>query len=106
MRSAVFMSDDQVLELVARARQDSELWQALKERELEIERIYATARAQGKWPDSPDFVIDPPPLRPTFHELLSVFLERVYGANAGKYERGSLLLCLRKEIRIELGLPV
>jgi hypothetical protein len=106
MRPAVFMTKEQTAELVAKAKQDPRLWQAFKERELEVERIHAAARAQGKWPDSPDFVIDPPPLRPSFGELLVDLMKSLYGDDFNKYAHGSVALALRREIRLELGLPV
>lgn len=104
MTRAVFMTSEQLEELVAVARRDPELWQKLKDRELEGERREAAARAQGKWLDSPDVVLDPPS-RPSRDELIFEFLARQYGSDHHFY-RGQLTMALRKEVRIELNLPV
>jgi hypothetical protein len=103
MTRAIFMTNEQVEELVALAKQDQILWRQLKDRELEGERREAAARAQGKWQDSPDVVLDPL-VRPSRDELIFNFLVKQYGADQHFY-RGQLTMALRREVRIELGLP-
>jgi hypothetical protein len=105
MVQAKFMTPEQVEQLVQLAKQNTELWQKLKERESEGESRYAAARAQGKWPDLHAREL-PPLTRPSWEELLIEFLKAQYGEDYYRFERGRLTMALRKEIRKELNLPV
>jgi hypothetical protein len=86
MTRAVFMTPEQVETLIAIARQDQEIWQKLKDRELEGESRFAAARAQGKWPDLHKREL-PPPLRPSWSELLNEFLKAQYGDDYWRFEQ-------------------
>jgi hypothetical protein len=105
MTRAVFMTPEQVEKLVAIIRQDQELWQKLKDRELEGESRFAAARAQGKWPDLHAQEL-PPAMRPSWNELLNEFLKTQYGDDYWRFEQMNLTMALRREIRKELNLPV
>jgi len=105
MVRAIFMTPEQVEQLVQLAKQDTELWQKLKDRELEGESRFATARAQGKWPDLHEEEL-PPLTRPSWDELLIEFLKAQYGAVYYNFERMNLTMAIRREIRKELNLPL
>ena len=105
MTPPIFMTQQQVRELLDLVRRDLDLWQMLKDREVEGERIYAIARSQGKWPDL-DADTLPPRMRPSLDELMVEFLVRQYGADYHCYSRASLTMAIRKELRIELGMPI
>jgi len=105
MVRAIFMTPEQVEQLVRLAKQDSKLWQKLKEREVEGENQFALARSQGKWPDLHAREL-PPLMRPSWAELLIEFLKTQYGEDYYRFERGRLTIALRREIRKELNLPV
>jgi hypothetical protein len=105
MVRAIFLSPEQVEHLVQLAKQNAELWQRLKEREVEGEARFAAARAQGKWPDL-DADELPPLMRPSWGELLIEFLKAQYGEDYYRFERGRLTMALRREIRKELNLPI
>jgi hypothetical protein len=60
MVRAVFMTPEQISELVELAREDAALWQELKHRELETEKRLADAAKQGRDFDDRDAVLDPP----------------------------------------------
>ena len=104
MTNEMAKREETIAELVAIAKDDHLLWQQLKEREIEFEQRYAAARAQGKWLDSPDLDL-PPLIRPVFLELVAEFMR----SKPEKYKnviQPSLGLAMRREIRIELGLPL
>ena len=104
MVRAVFMTPEQISELVELARKDAPLWEELKDRELEIEKALADARKQGRHVDDDDAVLDPPKL-PTMGMLVSDLVKRRYGPDEN-FAHGSLLLAVRIRARIDLGLPV
>jgi hypothetical protein len=104
MVRAVMMSRDQINELVALAREDAGLWHALKDRELEIEKHIAQAAAQGRDVDDREAVLDPPML-PTMGMMVSDLVKRRYGADEN-FDHGSLIMAVRRCLRLELGLPV
>jgi hypothetical protein len=104
MVRAVFMTPEQIGELVELARKDSALWEELKDRELEIEKALADAAKQGRDIDDDDAVLDPPKL-PTMGMLLSDLTKRRYGPDEN-FEPGSLIMAVRIRARIDLGLPV
>ena len=70
MVRAVYMTPEQISELVEFARKDSTLWEELKDRELEIEKSLSDAAKQGRDFDDRDAVLDPPKL-PTMGMMLS-----------------------------------
>jgi hypothetical protein len=102
---AIFMTPEQVEKLVIIVREDQELWQKLKDRELEGESRYAAARAQGKWPDLHEPEL-PPVMRPSWSELLIEFLKTQYGDDYWRFEHMNLTMALRREMRKELNLPI
>jgi hypothetical protein len=104
MVRAVFMTPEQISELVELARKDSALWEELKHRELESEKVLADAAKQGRDFDDPDVVLDPPKL-PTRGMMLSDLVKRRHGPDEN-FEHGSLIMAVRRQARIELGLPV
>jgi hypothetical protein len=104
MVRAVFMTPEQISELVELARADAALWEELKDRELEIEKALADAAKQGRDIDDRDAVLDPPK-RPTMGMLVSDIIKRRYGPDEN-YDHGSLLFAVRIRARIDLGLPV
>src|SRR5690348_420197 len=98
------MAKEQIAELVVKAREDSALWEEIKQRELEIEKRLADAERQGKDVDDTDAVLDPPKM-PTLEAIASDLIKRRYGPNE-IFDRGSLIMVLRRAARIDLGLPV
>lgn len=104
MVRAVFMTPEQISELVALAHEDFALWEELKDRELEIEKRLADAAKQGRDVDDRDAALDPPKL-PTMGMLISDLVKKKYGPDAHLHE-GSLIMAVRRRARIELGLPV
>jgi hypothetical protein len=104
MVRAVFMTPEQISELVELAHQDPALWEELKDRELEIEKRLADAAKQGRDVDDRDAILDPPKL-PTMGMMISDLVKKRYGPDAHLYE-GSLMMAVRRRARIELGLPV
>ena len=104
MVRAVFMTPEQISELVELAREDAALWQELKHRELETEKRLADAAKQGRHFDDPDAVLDPPKL-PTMGMMLSDLVKRRYGPNEN-FDHGSLIMAVRRQARVELGLAV
>jgi hypothetical protein len=105
MVRAVFMTKEQISELVELARDDSALWEELKDRELEIEKALADARRQGRYMDDRKAVLDPPKL-PTMGMMLSDLIKRRYGPDRPPFDEGSLMMAVRRRARIDLGLPV
>jgi hypothetical protein len=104
MVRAVHMTPEQISELVELARQDSALWEELKDREMEIEKALADARKQGRDMDDRNAVLDPPKL-PTMGMMLSDLIKRRYGPDEN-FEHSSLKMAVRRRARIDLGLPV
>jgi hypothetical protein len=104
MVRAVFMTPEQISELVELAHKDPALWEELKHRELETEKRLADAAKQGRDFDDRDAVLDPPKL-PTRGMMLSDLVKRRYGPDEN-FEHGSLIMAVRRQVRIELGLPV
>src|SRR5262249_37764914 len=102
--NAVRMTKEQITELVLQAREDSGLWEEIKQRELEIEKRLADAERQGKDIDDTDAVLDPPKM-PTLEAIVSDLLKRRYGPDE-IFDRGSLIIGLRRAARQDLGLPV
>jgi hypothetical protein len=105
MVRAVFMTPEQISELVELAREDAALWEELKDRELEIEKALADARKQGRDIDDRKAVLDPPKL-PTMGMMLSDLIKRRYGPDRPLFDEGSLIMAVRRRARIDLGLPV
>lgn len=87
MVRAVFMTKDQVEDLVEKARRDEELWAVLRDRELNQFNADGSAKL------------------PSIAMAVGDFMVGLYGAEHG-YEIGSLIIALRFHIRQELGLPV
>jgi hypothetical protein len=87
MGRAFLMTQEQIAELVEKARQDNELWAVLKDRELN----QFNADGSAKLPSMSTAVAD--------------FVAGLYGAEH-RYEIGSLIIALRFQTRQELGLPV
>ncbi|BBZ94745.1 hypothetical protein AB7M42_004257 [Bradyrhizobium diazoefficiens] len=87
MVRAIFMTEEQIAELVEKARLDGELWAVLKDRELN------------------QFSDDGSAKLPSIAMAVGDFVVGLYGAEHG-YEIGSLIIALRFHIRQELGLPV
>jgi hypothetical protein len=98
------MTPEQISELVELAHKDPALWEELKHRELETEKRLADAAKQGRDFDDRDAVLDPPKL-PTMGMMLSDLVKRRYGLNEN-FDHGSLIMAVRRQVRIELGLPV
>jgi hypothetical protein len=87
MVRAVMMTREQISELVEIARQDSELWASLKDREIN------------------QFSDDGSAKIPSLSMLVDGFVDQRYGAGHG-FDVGSLIIELRFHTRQELGLPV
>ena len=104
MAQPSLMSNRELSELVDKARNDVELWRKLKDRELEAERREAAARAQGKWEDSRDVILELLE-RPLRAELVADLLIRIYGPDH-HFVHAPITMALRKAVRIELDLPV
>jgi len=98
------MTADQISELIAIARKDASLWQTLIDRELENEKRIADARKQGLQPDDRRVKIDPPKL-PTTGMLIDELVERQYGKDHD-FVTALLIIPFRRELRLDLGLPV
>lgn len=105
MVRAVYMTPEQISELVELAREDAALWEELKDRELELEKALADAAKQGRDIDDRDAVLDPPKL-PTMGMMLSDLVKRRYGPDRPPFDEGSLIMAVRRRTRIDLGLPV
>ena len=103
---AVSITEEQVFELVKVAYRDTALWNQFKDREREIEKAIADARAQGyEDRDEPGVVLDPPQ-RPTLSEMVLELVQRRYGADQD-YDRIGLFyveISIRRLVREELGL--
>jgi hypothetical protein len=105
MVRAVMMTPSQISELVALARADAALWEALKDRELEGERIRADAAKQGRQVDDRDLIIDPPPKLPTMGMLLRDLVKQRYGPDH-HFDAGGLIMPIRTEVRRDLQLDI
>jgi hypothetical protein len=103
MTNGILMTPQQIADLVAEARSDAKLWAMLKERELENERICDEATKQGVWPDDRNFIPSRPPLLPTLGMLIDDLIVKRFGANSYFI---TPIIPLRRELRIDLGLPV
>jgi hypothetical protein len=101
---AEMMTPEQIAELAALAREDSALWEELKNRELETEKRLSDAAKQGLEIDDHEVVLDPPKL-PTRGMMVSDLVKRRYGPDENFYH-GSLIMAIRRHVRAELGLPV
>jgi hypothetical protein len=104
MVRAVLMTNEQIAELVALAREDSAFWEEIKARELEIEKWVVAAEQQGLDVFDRALVIDPPAI-PTLGMMVSDLVNRRYGPE-NILDTGSLTVGIRLAARDELGLPV
>ena len=84
---AVFMTEEQVSELVAKVQHKESLWALLKDRELNQFDEHGSAKL------------------PLMAMAVSNFVEEIYGS-AHTHEIGSLIIALRFHVRQELELPV
>lgn len=102
MTRATILTAEQVGELLTLARNDPVLWAELKDRELEIEKRLADAARQGREPDDPDVIFDPPKM-PTLSMMISDLVKSRHGQNETFYH-GNLAMAVRTALRKELGL--
>jgi hypothetical protein len=105
MVRAVMMTDKQATELVKIARDNHDLWEEVKARELEIEKRLSDAAKQGLQIDDRDAIFDPPQA-PTLEEIASELIKGRYGCPDEPFERGTLIVEMRRAARLDLGLPV
>jgi hypothetical protein len=99
------MTSQQIAEVVELARSDRDIWEMLKNRELEIEKRIADAAKQGhsRIDNHVDVVFDPP-ARPTMPEIIGELMKKRFGSDE-HFVQISVIMEIRRLLRTELGLP-
>jgi hypothetical protein len=104
MVAAIPMTREQIKEFADQLQHDSTLWNQFVELELDTEKRLADAAAQERWVDDPDVVLDPPKLL-SMDMLVFDFLKGHCGGHP-PFDRGALIIEIRRRARLQLGLPV
>lgn len=104
MNLVIPITKEQLIELADQIQEDKALWGRFVDLELDTEKRLASAAAQGRWIDDPDVVLEPLK-QPSMDALALDFLDRRYGAGHN-LNRWSLIVEVRRRVRLHLGLPV